>query len=159
MDKVIPAVIIIAFVTIVFTLMILSWRRRVRSQQHLPELAAVPSEPGTILGEFTGLYLASTPTGDRYNRIAVRGLGFRERGTVTVTALGFAVLGDRFIPLADTTAVSRASWTIDRGVEPDGLSVITWTLGDTSLDSYFRLDDPEGFLVAARSIIQKTGQQ
>lgn len=159
MDKVIPALLIIAFVTVILSLMVLSWRRRVRSQAHLPELAVVPAETGEVLGEFSGLYLASTPTGDRLNRIAVRGLGFRERGTLTVTSAGFVLLGDRFIPQADATAVSRASWTIDRGVEPDGLSVITWTLGDTSLDSYFRLDDPEGFLVAAGSIIQKTGNK
>jgi len=76
-----------------------------------------------------------------------------------VTSAGFVLLVDKFIPLGEVTGVSRASWTIDRGVEPNGLSVISWKLGDTRLDSYFRLDDPEGFLAAASSIIQQTGQK
>ena len=159
MDKVLPAIIIVVVVVTIFTLMVLSWRRRVRSQSDLPELAAVPADLGTVLGDYDGLYLASTPTGDRYNRIAVRGLGFRERGTLRVTSAGFVMLVDKFIPADAVTGVSRASWTIDRGVEANGLSVITWTLGDTSVDSYFRLDDPEGFLEVAGGIIQQTGQK
>lgn len=159
MDKVLPAVVIVIVVAAVLSLMVLSWRRRVRSQSDLPELAPVPADLGEVLGEYTGLYLASTPSADRYNRIAVRGLGFRERGVLVVTTRGFVILVDRFIPVESVSEVGRASWTIDRGVEPDGLNVITWTLGDTSIDSYFRLDDPEGFLEAARSIIQQTGQK
>jgi hypothetical protein len=158
-DKVLPAIVIVVAVAVILGLMVLSWRRRVRSQADLPELAPVPSDLGTVLGEFDGLYLASTPSGDRFNRIAVRGLGFRERGSILVATAGFVVLVDKFIPKAAVSAVGRASWTIDRGVEPDGLSVISWTLGDTSVDSYFRLDDPEGFLEAAGSIIQQTGQK
>lgn len=159
MDKVLPAVVIIVAVAIILSLMVLSWRRRVRSQAHLPELAAVPADLGSVLGEFDGLYLASTPTGDRYNRVAVRGLGFRQRGRLIVATKGFVLLDDKFIPIGHVSGVSRASWTIDRGVEPDGLSVISWTLGETALDSYFRLDDPEGFLAAAGSTTTQTGQK
>lgn len=159
MDKVLPAIVIVVVVAVILSLMVLSWRRRGRAQAYLPELAAVPADTGEVIGSFDGLYLATTPSGEPLNRIAVRGLGFRQRGKLVVTAGGFILLDDRFIPLADVTGVSRASWTIDRGVEPDGLSVISWTLGGTSLDSYFRLDDPEGFIEAASSIIQQTGQK
>jgi len=158
-DKVLPAVVIVVVVAVILALMVLSWRRRVRSQSGLAQLAAPPADLGEILGEFSGLYLATTPTGDRYDRIAANGLGFRERGRLVVATTGFVLLVDKFIPIESVSAVGRASWTIDRGVEPDGLSVISWTLGDTGLDSYFRLDDPEGFLEAARSIIQQTGQK
>lgn len=159
MDKVLPAIIIIVVVAVILTLMVLSWRRRGRTQAHLPELSSIPADTGEVVGSFDGLYLATTPAGEPLNRIAVRGLGFRQRGRLAVTAGGFILLDDRFIPLADVTAVSRASWTIDRGVEPDGLSVISWSLGGTPLDSYFRLDDPEGFIEAASSITQQTGQK
>ena len=159
MDKVLPTVLIVAAVAAILSLMVLSWRRRGRSQAHLPELHAVPSEIGDVLGVFEGLYLATTPSGDRLNRITVHDLGFRRRGSLTVATEGFVLLGDRFIPAASVSGVSRASWTIDRGVEPNGLSVISWTLGETPIDSYFRLDDPEGFLSAASSTIDKTGQK
>lgn len=159
MDKVLPTVLIIAVVAVILSLMVLSWRRRARSQSHLPALAPVPADLGEVLGTFDGLYLATTPSGDRLNRITVHGLGFRERGSVVVATTGFVILGNRFIAAGAAHGVSRASWTIDRGVEPDGLSVVSWTLGDTAVDSYFRLDDPEGFLQSARSIIQQTGQK
>ena len=51
----------------------------------------------------------------------------------------------RAIPVAAITGIERATWTIDRGVEPNGLNAITWMLGDTELTSFLRLDDPEGF--------------
>ena len=159
MDKVLPTIVIVIVVAAVLSLMVLSWRWRGRSQSHLPPLAAVPADSGDVLGSFDGLYLATTPSGDRLNRISVHGLGFRTRAPLTVTAGGFVILDDKFIGRDAVDSVSRASWTIDRGVEPNGLSVISWTLGSTAVDSYFRLDDPEGFLTVASSIIQQTGQK
>lgn len=158
MDKVLPAIVIVVVVVVILSLMVLSWRRRGRSQAHLPAPTVVPADIGTAIGTFEGLYLATTPNNDRLNRITVHGLGYRERGNIVVATDGFVLLGDKFIPVASVTGVSRASWTIDRGVEPNGLSVVSWTLGETALDSYFRLDDPEGFLTAASSITQQTGQ-
>ena len=118
----------------------------------------MPAELGEPLGEFEGLYLATTPTGEPLDRVAVRGLGFRARTTVAVCTAGLVFIGDRFIPAAEISEVGAASWTIDRGVSKDGLSVVSWTLGETQLDSYFRFDDPVAFLAAAR-LLTETGSK
>ena len=124
----------------------------------LRPVGAGPTDLGEPLGEFAGLYVATTPTARPLDRVAVRGLGFRERTTIEVVTEGLVFMGDTFIPRAAISAIGSASWTIDRGVSKDGLSVVSWTLGDVQLDSYFRLDDPQGFLAAAGPLTQ-TGMQ
>jgi hypothetical protein len=157
-DKSTTATLVVIFLFVMLGSMALSWWARKKRQSGYAQLERMPDDLGTTLGEFEGLYLATTPAGEPLNRIAVRGLGFRARTTLIVTTVGVVFIGDRFIPATSITGVSRASWTIDRGVEPDGLNVISWTLGEAHIDSYFRLDDPEGFLRAA-SAITETGQK
>ena len=156
MDKTLAAELVIAVLVILLALMVLSWNLRKRRQKSLPALEPVPD--GIEPVQFEGLYLSTTPSGEPLNRVAVRGLGFRARGSVGVAAEGLVILGDKFIPAASIRSVGRASWTIDRAVEPEGLNVVSWTLGETELDSYFRLADPEGFLAAA-SRFTKVGKK
>jgi hypothetical protein len=153
-DKSTTAALVIVFLIIMLGAMALSWWARKKRQSGYAELATVPTELGELLGEFTGLYLASTPLGEPLNRIAVRGLGFRARTTIEVFTTGLVFIGDRFVPVTSITGIGQASYTIDRGVEPDGLSVVSWTLGDAVIDSYFRLDDQEGFLRVASAMTE-----
>ena len=108
----------------------------------------------------SGLYLATTPAGDRLNRVAVGGLGFRARLSAIVAETGivlpFPGARDVFVPASAISAVDSASWTIDRGIEPGGLTVVTWTLGDTLVDSYFRFEEPDQFVSAATRLIPTT---
>lgn len=154
MDKATTATLVIILLFMMLGAMALSWWARKKRQSGYAQLAPVPAGVGATLGAFAGLYLATTPAGEPLNRIAVRGLGFRAQTTVEITEAGLIFIGDRFIPASSLTAVGRASWTIDRGVEPDGLSVVSWMLGDAELDSYFRLDDQEGFLRVASTLIE-----
>ena len=155
MDKVIAGIVIAAIIAFMLGAMALGWWARKKRQSGYAELAETPADLGTVLGEFEGLYLATTPASDRLNRIAVRGLGFRARTTLQLTEAGIVFIGDRFLPRESVTAIGRASWTIDRGVEPDGLSVVSWKLGDDDVESYFRLDDPEGFIAVAAEFMKK----
>jgi hypothetical protein len=34
-----------------------------------------------------------------------------------------------------------ATWTIDRAVEPEGLMMVRWQLGEQEVESYFRIVD------------------
>ena len=153
----IAALVIVALVGLL-VLMVVSWRRRVKGQSHIPAPASRPTTLGEPIRSFPGLYLATTPAGEPLNRIAVHGLGFRSRTTVDVFPAGVVLLDDVFIPAASITGSGTASWTIDRGVEPDGLNVIAWDLGTTSLESYFRLDDPAGFIAATSVFAAQTGR-
>lgn len=153
MDKSLGTVIIVFAVVLMLGSMALSWWARGKRQSGYPQLPPVPSELDAK-GEFAGLYLATTPSGHPLDRVAVRGLGFRARTTVVVATKGLVFIGDRFIPLDAIREIGSASWTIDRGISKDGLSVVSWSLGDTQLDSYFRLDDPAGFLATANALIE-----
>jgi hypothetical protein len=155
-DKVIPAVIVAVILIVALALMVLGWRARQRRQITLPEPHRVPAALGAVLGEFETFYVATTMAGDPLNRVAVQGLGFRAKAFVVVTTDGVIVpidgQPDIFIPVADIRDVSLATWTIDRVVERDGLILIAWTLGDTGVDSYFRAEEPQGFLGALTSL-------
>ena len=146
-------------------LMVFSWRRRVRRQAGLGRPLPVPAEIGASVGAFSGLYLATTLAGERLQRVAVRPLGFRAEGSLLVAEGGLVVtlVGSEpwFVPKTDFLGARRASWTIDRGVEEDGLNLVAWTLTGpdghrTELESYFRLREPQAFDSAIAQIAPKT---
>ena len=160
MDRPVAIAVVAVAVVVMLGSMALSWWARKKRQSGFAPLVAAPVELGELLGEFAGLYLATTPSGEPLNRVAVQGLGFRARTTIEVVTAGLVFIGDRFIPAASIRDIGTASWTIDRGVAKDGLSVVSWTLGGQELDSYFRLDNPEGFLRAASQLTKKqTGKK
>lgn len=154
-NNTISAILVVALVILALGSMALGWWARKKRQSGYAQLVEIPAELGEVLGEFEGLYLATTPASNRLDRIAVRGLGFRARTTLQLTEAGIVFIGDRFLPRESITAIGRASWTIDRGVEPDGLSVVSWKLGDDDVESYFRLDDPEGFIATGTDFMKK----
>jgi hypothetical protein len=155
-DRQLSAALVLAFLALVLLLMVLGWRARRRRQSALGEPQHPPADLGTPLGAFAGLYVATTLGGQPLERVAVRGLGFRARTTVSVSTAGVVVpvagQADTFIPAADVVSVGRATWTIDRVVETDGLVLVAWRLDGTDVDSYFRVADPDGLLAALSAI-------
>jgi hypothetical protein len=151
-DKTLTASLIIVLLFVLLGLAALGWRNRQKRQAGIQTPEQPPADLGSVLGAFPGFYVATTIAGDKFNRVAVRGLGFRARTTLTVATAGVVVpiagQPDTFIPAGSITAAAPATWTIDRVVEEDGLTAVTWNLGDTAVDSYFRLQDPAGFLRA-----------
>ncbi|MDQ4137454.1 MAG: hypothetical protein M3116_01220, partial [Actinomycetota bacterium] len=57
-----------------------------------------------------------------------------------------------FVAAAAVLSVDRASWTIDRAVERDGLVVLRWTLGETTLDTNLRVEDPAALTAALSTL-------
>jgi len=159
-DRSVSATLVIAFLVVVLGLAALGWRSRRRRQSGIAAPQRPPVELGAVLGEFPGFYVATTLAGDRLNRVAVHGLGFRARTTVVVAESGVVVpiagQPDIFIPRGDITAAARATWTIDRVVENDGLTMIAWDLAETAVDSYFRAEDSEAFLAAVTTLVPPT---
>ena len=160
MDRTASTTIVISIIVLALVGMILGWRARKTRQSHLPRLAAVPVTIGEPLFTATLFYVATTIADDPLNRVAVSGLGFRARAVVTVWPQGIELdlVGQDagFIPAADIIRVARATWTIDRVVERDGLVALTWTLGDTAVDSYLRVVEPESpvaLIAAIESIL------
>ncbi|MES2170050.1 MAG: hypothetical protein V4479_04925 [Actinomycetota bacterium] len=165
MDRTTSITITVVILLLALLGMYLGWRARRRRQSALPLPLPVPADPGPTLFSAETLYAATTIAGAPLDRVAVRGLGFRGRATVTVVGtgviLGIAGTAEIYIPGADIRSVERATWTIDRVVEAGGLVCVSWKLGETDLDSYFRVTestDPmplvraiEGLLVKAAS--------
>jgi hypothetical protein len=162
-DKQVSAVIVIAALALFLALIALGWRSRKRRQGSIAAPQRVPGVLGVVAGSFPGFYVATTIAGDRLNRVAVHGLGFRAKTEVVVAETGVVVpiagQPEIFVPAADITAVARATWTIDRVVESDGLTMIAWNLGDTAVESYFRVDDSAAFLAALTLLAPTTTER
>lgn len=159
MDRLAPTLVILGILVLVFTGLALGWRARRRRQSALPALAAPPAALGPALATDDGFYVATTRADAPTDRIAVRGLGFRARAGVAVhpegVVLNIAGQPDAFIPTAAIDGVGRATWTIDRVVDRDGLVFVRWTLGDLLVDTNLRVSDPDA-LVAALTAIAPT---
>lgn len=158
MDRTFLASLVILLLIVLLALMVLGWQQRKRRQRDIAAPKTAPATTGTALGEYVGKYVATTRAGDRLDRIAVHGLGFRGGVSVAVSSDGvlFALDGghDVWIPRADILDTARATWTIDRVVEPDGLHLIEWALGETSVDSYLRMDNPTAFDAALATLTE-----
>ncbi len=137
--------------------MAVSWRRRAAGQQDI-ELPDAPADRGAPVAQASGLYLATTFAGRPLDRVVARGLGYRAGATVTATTTGVAVELDGgtsfFIAAADVVGAGVATWTIDRTVERNGLTVVGWTArrngAAIGVESSFRIDiDPRADLIAA----------
>ena len=150
--------------------MTLGWHARKRRQSYLPRPETVPLHVGRELLSVEAFYVSTTVADQELNRIAVFGLGFRSRATVSVTESGVILsldaVPETFIPLSSLRGVDRATYTIDRVVEKGGLVRLAWTLGavgdpaSVDVDSYFRLQEATQsveFIEAVLSLI--TDQQ
>jgi hypothetical protein len=147
--------VLIGFVVII-ALAVLGWTTRRRRQRNIPAPVPMPADIGTVRSEFDGFYVSTTLDGQPLNRVAVRGLGFRARATIAVAEKGvvLALPGNNvFIPRERIREVTRSNYTIDRVVEPGGLVLLAWTLGETNLDSYLRVERTEQLVGAIEDLI------
>lgn len=127
-------------------LMAWGWWRRSRRDAGLAAPAGDIPADAHVLSGFPGLYVATTAHGDALNRLAVKGLAFRSRGTVLVTDAGVALdlAGSPrvFVAASRIVEVAQATVAIDRVVERGGLTRLSWRItDDTVVDSYFRPQD------------------
>jgi len=139
---------------LLIALMAWGWWRRSRRDAALTAPAEQPPADARVLATFPGLYVATTAHGTALERLAAKGLGFRARGTLTVTDAGVVLdlAGSPrvFIASARLAEVAQASVTIDRVVERDGLVRLCWRLtDDTVVDSYFRPQEDSARALAA----------
>lgn len=165
MDRALPTLLIVALVVAAAALMLVGWRARRRRQSDVAAPVAAPEVLGPSLVTVEGWYVATTPVDEPLERIAVHGLGFRARATVSVHPHGI-VLDRRgsallYLPVSDLRTVGRATWAIDRVVEPEGLVVIGWMLGSSPVETYLRLPDradADRLIVALADLLPDTTQ-
>ncbi len=121
------------------------WWRRTKRDRGIVAPTDVPAGdvPERV---FEGFYVATTRHGAPLDRLAIRHLAFRGRVTARVRTDGVVleIPGEPrvFIRASALRDVSRATWTIDRVVERDGLVLLAWLVdGETVADTYLRFQD------------------
>lgn len=155
--------VMIAIAVLIVALGAFGWWRRTRRDRGTSAPFAEAPESARELSRFTVLYVATTQHGEPLERLAIRGLGYRSRGTVTVLDAGVALdlTGQprMFLATGRLLDVAQATVAIDRVVERDGLTRLTWrTDDDTIVDSYLRPQDASALALAdaVRSILTPT---
>lgn len=140
-------IVMIAAAVVLLAVGVWAWRRRTRRDSGLAAPVGELPDGAAPTAEFSGLYVATTRHDEPLERLAIRGLGFRSRVDVTVAAgaAGGGVALDLtgqprlFIPAGRIVSVDQATVAIDRVVEKQGLTRLSWRIDDaTIVDSYFR---------------------
>jgi hypothetical protein len=131
---------------VVLALLAWAWVRRTRRDARYTAPVGELPDGAVETGVFPGLYVATTRHGEPLERLAIRGLGFRSRVDVTVTSAGIALdlPGQPRIALTRDRLVDadQATVAIDRVVERDGLTRVSWRIDDeTVVDTYLRPQD------------------
>lgn len=143
MTQEIAASMMIALAIVLLGLAWWGWRNRRVRFRHLEGslIRTLPSSPPLL--SFEGLYVATTIAGHPMDRVPVGPLSFRAKAQFSLHPEGLVVGAQGEAPVVlgsqDGIEAGLATWTIDRVVEPEGLVMIRWTLGDTALDSYLRI--------------------
>lgn len=127
------------------SLMVKGWRNRQARQSDLPApaVATGPVDPGAP--RVPGLFIGTTGSAHWLDRIAVHHLSDRSRCDLAIGIDGVHLeregLAELYLPFAAIEAVSIEKALAGKVVSA-GLLVLTWRLGDHTLTSAFRADDP-----------------
>jgi hypothetical protein len=150
------ATLLLALVVVLYVLMWRGWRRR-GAKHDLPPLLETPPvaelpEPKLIAG---ARYFGTTVAGDWLDRVVARGLGARSTCRLNLSGEGLDVIrlaGSFRIPVTALRGARRDQGIAGKVVPPSGVLVVTWQHGDLTLDTGFRLDDPDKHNDWVRSI-------
>ncbi|MFF1307482.1 hypothetical protein [Streptomyces sp. NPDC058307] len=151
------------FVALVYWLMREGWKWRGTLQGDLPELPAVPDDPGPARLSMSGRYHGSTTAGQWLDRIVAHGLGTRSRVELTLTDKGLDVVRpgatDFFVPREALREAVLGKGIAGKVLTEGGLLLVTWAHGDRLIDSGFRSDhaaEHTEWVDAINSMINKT---
>ena len=154
MTREIALLITLALLVVFLLLAWRGWTNRIGKYGHLPALTPASEADWRPSSTFSLLYVATTEADQPMERVARKPLAYRARAQVGVAAEGLWVSipgEDEFVlPGSLIRGVGRATWTIDRVVDSNGLLFVRWLWGDTAVDSYFRsVDYPAEDVLAA----------
>lgn len=124
-------------------------RKKLEQQKSLPK--PQESAGGVDFGEV--FYASTVFEKSPLTRVWAHGLGGRGKAKLFLADAGISIerVGEPsiLIPNDDLHAMTRATATIDKGVEKDGLLALIWELGGQKLITNLRIVDP-----ARRSAIE-----
>ncbi len=138
-----------------------AWLGKAKKFSHIPAPdTAVPVGSVSVTGAFDARFAGSTVSGQWLNRITVHALGTPRGVIASVHSDGIFIEDDGdfslWLPKSDLTAVRAGRGIAGDVVEPEGMVILTWTLGDQSVDTGLRVNrnsDHEEFLKAASEVV------
>lgn len=147
MTRELAGVVMAAVAVVVLLAMFFAWRARLRRDAGLSAPLGVP-EHAEVTDRRPILYVSTTKHDQPLERLTVSPLAYRARGELVLTDRGVALSLDGaptvFLASQRLVSVNRATVTIDRVVERDGLIRLVWRVADGVLaDSYIRLTSTE----------------
>jgi hypothetical protein len=150
------SLLLLGVVVLVYVGMWLGWRRRGRKHE-LPPLEPAPPVAGLPEPTLTGgaRYFGTTVAGDWLDRVVARGLGARSSCRLNLSGEGLDVvrLAGSFRIAASALRGARHDQGIaGKVVPPHGLLVVTWQHGGYTLDTGFRMTDPDSHRTWVRAL-------
>lgn len=137
------AVLVTALIVFLVIVAFRAWRTRASAQENIFSAPAEWLEHPSGGRQWTAIqYVATTVAGDPLNRVTAHGLGARGNGKITISSDGVLIErnGERAIgiPSAQLSTVEKATVTIDRSVETDGLIQLNWNQDGFGLSTFLR---------------------
>ena len=144
----IMAVLVTALIAFLVIVAFRAWRSRAAQQENVFSAPLEWLEHPSGGRQWTAVqYVATTVAGEPLNRVTAHGMGSRGFGKVTISIDGLLIErnGERpiGIPAAQVVSAEKATATIDRGVETDGLIQINWTQDGFGLSTFLRARNNE----------------
>lgn len=165
-DKTLPAILTLSIIIVVFGLIGWGWRNKLKRQQDVAPLPAVPDDVGPASLSVGGQYVVTTVAGDWLERIAVHGLGIRTNAELSIHPDGVLIArsgaADIFIATQALHEVGTIAGMAGKFVEKDGLVVLTWQLGEQEVDTGFRTAAAEAkkpLLEALKALLPATSEE
>lgn len=125
----------VGLIGLCYWLMRRGWNRQAELQTQIP----APRPVGSSTPTFHGTYASTTLTNQPLTRVVVHGLGARSSVEVGVSseAIDIHRIGSTSfsIPRRDVLSVAKASGIAGKFVGDNSLTVITWKLGDVTVDT------------------------
>ena len=146
-EQLVPVLLLLLLVLAALAAMVWGWRRRGRSQQHLPAPADRPLDQlgeGTAHGPVEAVYVDTVLAEQPLERVVAHGLGQRARAQVSLGDGGSWRIeregtGDLTIPAGSLAEITSGPGMAGKFVGGDGLLILRWRLGDQLLDTGLRL--------------------
>ena len=134
----------VGMVALVVLLVYLSNRSVRRAQE---QVIPKPAESLNLLHPHSAFYVSTVFADKALTRVWAHGLGGRGKAFIAIGPQGISISRQGepgfLIPANSLTGISRASATIDKAVERDGLLVLLWTLGSDELATHLRIVNHE----------------
>lgn len=143
-------------VTVVFAIAVLVGigyrRKRVQETQSI-----APFREAENCSGIECLYVSTVLYENPLQRLLAHGLGPRGKATIAADAAGVSVCrrGETnfFVPRENLMGMHRASATIDRGVEPGGLTSFAWSHDGQSLITNLRFNNSQDRELFERQVL------